>query len=287
MTKTAKRARSVLCTLVSFVMSLLIAGMVLCATFYATALRADFAVRVTARSQYAEQLSAELKGEFVSYGNACNIDAAFFDSVFEKILTPQKIGADTELILRDFYAGAVRDAVPTDDLETALLEALKTYATQRNFSLDDELVENLRIIASELCEIYNAYASVFSLSYFKTASRMVAEYRPYALYAAGICAVGFVISAVVLRLFYRKQKNYLRYFIYAFSGATLMLLIAPLAALLGGLGNRINIASAALYAMASGMLNSTFAAVALSAVVPALCMALLILLRNRACRKNV
>ena len=287
MTKTAKRVRSVLCTLVSFIMSLLIAGMVLCATLYVTALRADFAVRVTARSQYAQQLTAQLKEEFVSYGNACNIDAEFFDTVFEKVLTTQRIGADTELMLRDFYAGNVRDSIPTDDLEAALLEELKGYATQKNFSLDDEMLKNLQVIASELCEIYNAYISVFSLSYFKTASRMLAEYRPYALYAAGICAVGFVLSAVILRLFYRKRKNYLRYFIYAFSGATLMLLIAPLAALLAGLGNKISIVSAALYTLASSMINSVLAAMAVSAVVPALCTVLLIVLYNRAHRKNV
>lgn len=287
MTKKAKRVRSVLCTLVSFIMSLLIAGTVLCATVFVTVLRADFVVRITARSQYAELLSAELKEEFISYGNACNIDAEFFDPVFEKVITPQKISADTEMILRDFYAGSVRDTLPTDELEAKLLEELKGYATQKNFALTDELVGNLQIIASELCEIYNAYASVFSMSYFKTASRMISEYRPYALYAAGICAVGFVISAVVLRLFYQKRKNYLRYFVYAFSGATLMLLIVPLAALLGDLGGRVNIASAALYAMVSGLLNGTFAAVAISAAIPALCTVLLIVLYNRAYRKNV
>lgn len=286
MTKASKRVRSVLSALVSFIMSLLITGGVLCAALYTTALNDDFAVSVIERSQYAEFLSAELKEEFISYGHASNIDDTFFDPIFENALTPQRISTDTEQILRDFYAGNVKDSVPTNDLEAMLFEDLKEYATQKGFALDDETLENLQTVASELCDVYNNYVSVFSMSYFRTASRMLSNYSPYALYAAVICAVGFLITAVILRLFYRKKKNYLRYFIYAFSGATLMLLAAPLAALFGGIGSRISISSAALYSMASGMLNSIFAAVAISAAVPALCTVLLSVLWVVARRKN-
>ena len=286
MTNTSKRVRSVLSALVSFIMSLFITGGILCSALYVTALNDDFAVSVIERSQYAELLSAELKEEFISYGHASNIDDTFFDSLFEKELTPQRIGTDTEHMIRDFYAGNVQNSVQTDDLEAILFEDLKDYAAQRGFALDDETVENLQIVSSELCEEYNAYVSVFSQSYFRTASRMLSNYSPYALYAAVICAVGFAVSAVILRLFYRKKTNYLRYFIYAFSGAMLMLLAAPLAALCGGIGSRINIASAALYSMASGMPNSIFVAVAVSAAIPALCTVLLSVLWIAARRKN-
>lgn len=286
MTTTAKWVRSALCTIVSFIMALLITGGILCITLFITAFNDDFAVGVTARSKYADLLSAELKEEFVSYGHASNIDDTFFDSVFNDVVTPQRISTDTEQILREFYAGDVQDSVSTDDLEAALLEDLKEYAAQKGFALDDETVENLQIIASELCDVYNSYVSVFSLSYFRTASRMLADYSPYALYAAVICAVGFAITAVILRLFFHKKENYLRYFIYAFSGASLMLLAAPLAALIGGIGNRINISSAALYTMASGILNSIFTAVAVSAIIPALCTVLLAVIWAAARRKN-
>lgn len=286
MTTATKRVRSVLSALVSFIMSLLITGGVLCTTLYMTALNDDFAVSVVERSQYAELLSAEIKDEFISYGHASNIEDTFFDSLFENTVTPQRISTDTEQILRDFYAGSVQDSVPTDDLEAVLFEDLKEYAIQRGFEPDDEMVENLQIVASELCEVYNSYVSVFSLSYFRTASRMLSNYSPYALYAAVICAVGFVVTAVILRLFYRKAKNYLRYYIYAFSGAALMLLAAPLAALIGDIGGKINIASAALYSMASGMLSSVFVAVAVSAAIPILCTVLLSVLWFVANRKD-
>ena len=287
MTKTAKRVRSVLCALLSFIMSLSLTGGVLCLSLYATALNGNFAVRVIDRSQYAELLAEEIKSEFVSYGQASNIDKTFFDSLFESTDVVQRISTDTEKILREFYAGDVRDSVSTDDLEEIWLKALKEYATQKGFELDGETVENLQTVASELCDIYNSYISVFSMSYFRTASRMLARYSPYALYAAVACAVMFIVTAVVLRLFYNKKKNYLRYYIYAFSGASLMLIAAPLAALIGRVGNRISISSAALYTMASSILNSIFAAVLISALVPILCTVILAILWYRAYRKNV
>lgn len=286
MTKTAKRVRSVLCALLSFIMSLSLTGGVLCLSFYVTALNGNFAVIVIERSQYAELLSQEIKEEFVSYGQASNIDKTFFDSLFESTDTVQRISADTEKILREFYAGDVRDSVSTDDLESILLADLKEYAIQKDYELDDETLENLQTVASELCDIYNSYVSVFSLSYFRTASRMLARYSPYALYAAIACAVMFIVTAVILRLFFNKKKNYLRYFIYAFSGASLMLMAAPIAALVGRVGNRISISSAALYTLASSILNSIFAAVLISALVPILCTVILAILWHRAYRKN-
>lgn len=286
-TTSKKRVRSVLCTVLSFIAALLIAGGILCTMLYVTAFNDDFAVSVTARSKYADLLSAELKESFISYGRASNIEEEFFDSLFKDVITPQKIGADTEQILRDFYEGNVQNSVNNDDLNAAILKNLKEYAVQKGFELDEETSENLQTVASELCDVYNAYISVFSLSYFRTASRMLASYKPYVIYAAAVCAVGFVITAVIMRLFFRKKKNYLRYFVYAFSGASLMLLAAPLTALIAGVGNRINISSAALYTMASGMLNSTFVSIAVSAIIPAALTALFAVLWSSANRKNI
>lgn len=285
MTKTAKRVRSVICTVVSFILSLCVTGTVLCSALAATALNPSFAASVATRSAYAEHLSAELKEEFVSYGNACNIDAAFFDGVFETTITPARINADTEQQLRSFYAGAPKTA-DTADLEADLFARLQTYAQERGFALTDEVNENLDEIAKELCELYDAYVSVFSMSYFKTVSGMLAQYRPYAWYAAAACALGFVLAAVILRLYYQKKKNYLRYFIYGFSGATLMVLIAPLAALIGGIGNRINIASASLYALVTDLMNGVLGTLAASAIIPALCTVLLAVVWRKAKREN-
>ncbi len=286
MTKNAKRARSVICTAVSFLMALTVSLTVLCSVLSLTALNPAFAVKTAERSQYSEHLSTELKDEFVSFGNACNIDASFFDSVFTEVITPARIDADTGLVLKEFYAGAVQEKLDTEELETALFTRLQNYATEKGFSLDDEVNANLQKIAEELCDIYNAYVSVFSMSVFKTASRMLAKYRPYGWYAAAAGAIGFVVCAVILRLYFQKKKNYLRFFIYAFSASALMLLVAPLAALIADVGGNINISSASLYDFATGMIQGVLISIAASALLPAAITALLAAVRQHAVKTN-
>lgn len=290
MTKTAKRARSVICTVLSFLLSLFVTLSVACAALGLTALNPDFAVKTAARSQYSEHLAAELKEEFVSYGNACNIDETFFDAVFTNTVTPAKIDADTETVLREFYAGEVKDSVHTDELRDALLSDLCKYAQDKGYAVEqtegNEMYDNLVIISEELCDIYNAYVSVFSMSVFKTASRMLATYRSYAWYGAAAGAVLFSITAVLLRLYYQKKKNYLRFFIYGFSSSALMLAVGPAVALCMRIGNNINIASASLYDFATRMLNGVLLAVLLSALVPALITVLLVFVRKNAVKNN-
>lgn len=286
MTNTAKRARSVICTVVSFVMSLSITLTVLCSVLSLTALNPNFAVKIAAHSEYGEHLSAELKEEFISFGNACNVDAAFFDSIFTDAITPESIDRDTEAVLHEFYAGEVQEKRDTAALEETLFTRLQTYAEEKGFALTDEVNENLRVLASELCDVYNAYVSVFSMSVFKTASRILAKYRPFGWYAAGAGALLFAVSAVVLRLYFQKKKNYLRYFICAFSAAALMLLAAPLTALILDIGGNISISNASLYDFATGMISGVLGCIAASAAVPALLTALLSLVRHRAVKNN-
>lgn len=285
MTKAANRARSVICTVVSFLLALLLTVTTLSCVLSATALNPAFAIRVLARSNYAEQLAEELHAEFVSFGNACNIDESFFDGVFETDITAETIDADSAQQLRNFYAGnSARAADATASLQAALSARLQTYAVEKGFSLDAAVVKDLDNIASELCTLYDAYAAVFSASYFQTASRMLAQYTPYAWYAAAAGAVGILLCAGILRLYFQKKQNYLRFFIYALSGATLMIAVAPVAALLLGVGRNINITLPSLYSFASWMINGVLGAMALSAAVPGILCVLPVAIRHKALR---
>lgn len=286
MTKTAKRARSVICAIVSFMMSLAVTITVLCTMLSLTALNPTFAVKTAMHSQYSEHLALELKEEFVSFGSACNIDAEFFDSIFTDVITADTIDRDTEIVLREFYTGEVQEKRDTAALEDALYSHLQTYATKKGLALTDEVNENLRGISAELCDVYNAYVSVFSMSVFKTASRMLAKYRPFGWYAAATGAVFFAVTAVILRLYFQKKKNYLRYFIYAFSASVLMLLTAPVIALITNIGGSINISNASLYDFATGMINGVLGILAASAAIPALITALLAIVRHSAVKNN-
>ena len=45
---------------------------------------------------------------------------AFFDSVFENIITPDRIDEDTKAVITDFYNGEVKDSIDTSDIQSEL-----------------------------------------------------------------------------------------------------------------------------------------------------------------------
>ena len=141
-------------------------------------------------------------------------------------------------------------------------------------------------MASEMGDLYNAYVGMFSSSYFKTISNMLVRYSAILNYAIIGLAVFSLLAAVIVRLSYKKTKNYTRYYIYAGIGATLMLTIAPTAALIMRIGNRINVANQSLYGFASSFINYIFVGMLVAALVMAVLTACVGFVRNRAVKEN-
>ncbi len=94
--------------------------------------------------------------------------------------------------------------------------------------------------------LYNSYVLLVFKFVFQIRRQIRKRYNPYADYAAIIAVTLSLIAGLVLRMSYKKRKNVYRYYIYAFSGTALMLLAAPLAAIIGGVGTRINIGTKSL-----------------------------------------
>lgn len=286
MTKQAKKFRSVLCTLVAFVLSVALTILAICCSLRATALNPSYAQIIVESSDYAEQMQSELKREFVSYGNACNVDESFFDDAFDEIITTEQIDSDTKTCIKEFYDNNVQGSVDTADVEQKLLEALKVYATEKGYDINDAMTESLSVMAGEMGDLYNAYIGLFSSSYFNSAARMLDGYMPFFNYLViGLAAVA-VLALVIIRLSFKKQKNYLRFYIYATCGATLMLTIAPTAALIMKIGSKINISNASLYGFASDFINYIFVGVIVSALIMAAISAILFYIRGRAVKEN-
>lgn len=286
MTKKAKSIRSVVCVIVSFLLSVLLFFTSVCLVFKLTALNGSFAVRVAEKTGYTQALHKELKEQFVSYGNAGNVDEVFFDDVFERIVTPALIQTDTEAVIHDFYNGETKSAVDTSDMEAKLSAALLEYAKEKGYTINDELRDSIGDMASQFGALYNSFVSLFSNSYFQTAGNMLNRYTPYVNYAIIGTAVLALVALFVLRMAYKRRKNVYRYYIYAFSGTTLMLLAGPAVALIMQIGNRINIGTASLYGLASGLINGVFTTFLIGAGIMAGIVALLIGLRTAFVKKN-
>lgn len=272
--KNHSKVRSIFAALLSFLMALsLVVGLLMSFVAFAT-YTPFFASAVLKQSRYAEEAQKELREEFVSYGHASNINEDFFVSFFETDLTVEAVEKDCQILLKNFFAGAEK-LIDTTEMEASLFEKLKTYATEQGFHLDPQLEENLKTIAKELGEFYRDYLSVLSENYFKSASNILLQFRSILLYAVVAALLIFAIATLILTAFYRKKSNRLRFCIYAFSGAALMLLVAPILALLFKVADKINIGSMALYSLATGMMKGVLVSVLLLALIPILVTAFL------------
>lgn len=286
MTEKSKKARSAICVIISFLLSVFLFFTAFAATVRTTALNSKFAVRVIRNSNYSEELHKELKEQFVSYGNAGNVDESFFDSFFENVITPEQLDSDSEKIITAFYKGESLSKLDTTEMESKLTDALLKYAEEKNYKINDELKANIDDMSVQFGELYNSFVNIFANSYFQTAGSLIGRYTPLVNYAIIGLIVLMLISAVILRMYYRKRKNVYRYYIYSFSAATLMMLVAPLAALIMKVGNRINIGTASLYGLASGLINGVLISFIIAAGVLAVITVLLVLLRNSFVKKN-
>ena len=278
MTKSKKIIRSVLCTVLSFLLalSLTLIG-VLCVMKF-TVLNPRFTARIAEKSGYAREIWLELKDEFVSYGNACNIDESFFDGIFETVITEKTIDDYPAESITGLYEG--RETEPDlTGLYDQLLSELKVYAADKGFVLDETLNDNLKNMSSEMCDIYRTFAGMFDTSYFKTAFSVMRRYMPvFNKVLIGLCIFA-VLTMIVIRLFFAKAKNYLRYYIYAACGSTLMLAVAPAAAMIMKLGSRINVENASLYNFASGFINSIVVGFLIAATIMAAFALVIIIIR--------
>lgn len=286
MKKGTKVFRSVMCGTLAFLLSVSLMLMSSLLVLKFTALNPNYIISILSKSDYSEALQDELKNEFISYGAACNISEDFFDTVFKEIITPQQIDNDTEVSIRNLYKNQVEVNSDYSEIKDKLYEALKVYAVDNGYRINEGTTENLEDIAEGLTDVYDAYAGIFRASYFITAADMLSRYMPIVNYALIGLAVFSVITAVIIRLSFKLAKNWLRYFIYAFSGTTLMLFVAPAVAFVMKIGSKVNIANASLYGLVSGFINNLFLAFIIASVVFAVITVILHLLRAAALKKR-
>lgn len=285
MTKGKKRFRSAFCTLLSFILALALTLVCILCVVRVTVLNSGFTAFVAERSGYISATHEELKEEFISYGSACNIDESFFDKVFDTVITEQVIADYTKHSISEFYLGTNYDMV-TAEIEEQLLEELKLYAQEKGFVLDEELNNNLETMSSEMGGILKAFTGMFNSSYFKTASGVLSRYMPLFKWVLIGLLVVALLAILEIRMFFSRARNYLRHYIYATSGATLMLAVGPAVALITKIGSRINVANASLYGLVTGMINGLLTALLLAAAVMAVITVVLIVVRRNRIKRH-
>lgn len=238
-----KKLRSAVAVVLSFLMSICIVATVIVGVARLTALSPSYARRVIINSGFGEKKSNELKTELVSYGNACNIGGDFFDEFFEKTLTKELIEKDAVKYYSLIYS-ELKPSVDTAHLEEPLRAALVEYAEKNGYAEDETLDEDINLIVGEMCEIYSGVLSVPSVSTVHSLITKAKSLCDVALFAA---AGGLVLTGLMLLFMFKPKVYSVRYLIYAFSGAILMLLAAPLYLRITNIVGKVNVVSKSLY----------------------------------------
>ncbi|MEG2719745.1 MAG: hypothetical protein RR914_00320 [Oscillospiraceae bacterium] len=282
----SKKIRSAVLTVVSFLLSIFLVLLALVSVLKATALNPKFAERMLVKSDYSTLLQKNVKEEFVSLGNAANVDESFFNEFFTSVITTDKVLSDTKLVFNSFYSGTPIEKLDMADLEKTLTDELFKYATQKGYSLTNELKSSIADLSKQMCDLYNSYVNIFGLSYFETAGSLLSRYTPYVTYAIIGFAVLSLISAFIIRMSYTKRKNVYRFYIYSFSGATLMAAVLPIVILASRVATKINIALPSLFAFATMFINQMLYSFLFSALILAAITALFAGLRIMFVKKN-
>jgi len=264
-----KKLRSAVAVIISFLMSICIVATVIIGVARMTALSPSYAKRIVLNSGFGEKKMNELKTELVSYGNACNIGDDFFDGFFKKTLTKELIEKDAVKYYSLIYS-ELKPSVDTAHLEEPLKTALVEYAEKNGYAEDETLDEDINLIVGEMCEIYSGVLSVPSVSTIHSLISKAKSLCDVALLAA---AGGLLLTAFMLLFMFKPKVYSVRYLIYAFSGAFLMLMAAPLYIRITNTIGKVNVVSKSLYSFivsfGNGVLDSVIIGACVCAVITA------------------
>ena len=258
-----KKIRSAVAVIIAFLMSICIVGSCVIGVAELTALNPSFAKTTLTKSGFGEKKSGELKTELVSYGNACNIGGDFFDEFFEKTLTPSFIEDEAQAYYEAVYTDP-KAKIDASHIESMLKPALIEYAGKMGYAGEETLEEDVNLIAGEMGEIYSGVMSLPSVSTITSLVLKISRYCKMGLIAA-LCGTAF--TALMLLLMFKPKVYSVRYLIYAFSGAFLMLLVVPLYLRITNLIGKVNIVSKALYSFIVSFGNGVLDCLIASAVV--------------------
>ena len=84
-------------------------------------------------------------------------------------------------------------------MKAQFLEALKSYAEEKGFTVNEALIENLEIISGEMLSLYSVYADMFGSSYFKNAANVLDRYMPLFKWALIGLAIFELLTIIVKR----------------------------------------------------------------------------------------
>ena len=244
--KSRSTVKSVIYTLLAFIMSVLMFLLSFAITLQATILNPDFLLDNMNSTNYFVEKHQEVVQKLTDLGNASGLDESFFDDLLSSV----EIYDDTEVYFEEYYSGK-STVVDTTKFRQNFNSALDKYIEKNNIQdVDSDSREYLVKNASRI------YVSSVEVPFFSNASTYILALKkvmPFVI--AGLCVM---IAAIVLVIVFTNSWKHraLKYLCYATSGATLTVGIIPTLVFISGKIQQINISSRALYTVFVQSANS-------------------------------
>ncbi len=231
--------RRIICTTVSFILSVCLFALAMCVTFYISCSK-KYINFIGQKSNYAALSFDSLSTELADITIPSGLPIDFFDGKLDKVQYNERVFEALNSNVDSISLSYSTDQI-TDEFYAIAME----YANSQLESVSEETSEALRGFASECSSRYIKYANPSSVKYVLTHLKPL---RKPLLIATAIVAVLGIATAVLLAYLCRG-KDLLKHLFFSFSGASLMSGVLPTLLLLTNEINRISLTSPALHSL--------------------------------------
>lgn len=239
--RTRSRKEKICSALLIFAVCLLSFFLTNFAALFKTALDPQTIKGALLRSDYYENLTAEVKNTLYDYGDVSGVP----HSVFDQIVTVSLVTQDSHAYFDRCLSG-LGGAVDTAAFRKALRQSLDAYNNQKGYTEETVpgLQKNVNAFISACADVYEKGVEITILP--ATGRLLKRLNTASAVILAGLC---LLLAAYVFRL-YRMHKwkhRFFREMVYAMSGDVLMVLVIPATLTLLHTAERMGIGAKSLY----------------------------------------
>lgn len=269
--------KRVLTVVLAFFLSIVIFVMSVCVVAKATVFNKSFIMNCMDKCGYFSDLDHEIKQSLTDLGYASGLDEDFSESIFDEVFLKEQ----TDKYLDAYYSGE-STVVDTVDFEQKFSTALDNYISDKNIDPDTVNSNSRYVLTKNAAEIFK---NNIKIPMFTT----IANYFYKAQFGLTVIiissAVLTVLIAVTMLLLNKWRHRFYRNLSYGCLGATLAVLIIPVAGYISGFASKVNFTQRSAYNLFVTTVNQCLAGFLLAAAVLVIISLILILLYRRSYNK--
>lgn len=230
-----------LCFLLSFLLSLLIVGVIFISVLRLNSNNSSTIKRVLTSSNYCSNLYQEIESNAKALTISTGLPMEVLAGVFQSDEVHSEVISYVEAIFRD-----EKYSPDTQKVLERLEQKIKDYLNEKSIRVDTEISQNIDEYTALVTEEYDRS---LSLPIIENINRMKIDYRILVIYGL-LIGVGIMAALFILSLYDRRDSWYHQFLFYLYSSAfaaAIMLAVIPLILLSKDLYRRLQITPPSLY----------------------------------------